>query len=120
YRLHLLNNDKTPVGLVPAPDGLMIPPKVVWVKSTGELKDRANSSTSSLVKLIGLQRPILKQGLFGINFVEVSNSSTVQGYSFALSGAARKLDRRGDIGVNATVRQVPPPAVTNRTGVTVD
>lgn len=118
YSLQLLNNDKSPADLVPAPDGLMIPPKVVWVKSTGELKERANSSSSSLVKLVGLQRPILKQGLFGINFVEVSDNSTVRGYNFALAGPARKLDRRGDIGVNATTLQLPP--ATDRTGVRVD
>ncbi len=127
YSLHIITNGSPPPTIVTAPDGLAIPPRVAWVKSTGVLRDRANSSSSSLVKLVGLQRPILKQGLFGINFVEVSDNSTVQGYNFALSGAARKLDRRGDIGVNATTlfpnllapSPSPYPGV-NRSGVVVD
>lgn len=117
YKLHLINNDEPTNSntIVEAPDGLKIPPRVVWVKSTGALRDRSKSSSSSLVKLVGFQRPILKQALFGINFVEVSGGSTVEGYdskahftptlppaSPAPAVAVAGMGRRGDVGVNAT------------------
>jgi hypothetical protein len=126
YDLQLINNDAPPNTdtLVPAPDGLQIPPGVVWVKSTGALRDRANSSSSSLIKLVGYQRPILKQSLFGINFVQVTGNSIVEAYDSSLSFPnippspavpPAGMGRRGDIGVNATSYSLP-----GRTGIYIE
>lgn len=110
YSLRLINNDQPPDAmgvpqLVAAPDGLQVPPGVVWVKSTGKMRDLADSSSSSLVKLVGYQRPILKQALFGINYLRVSNNSLVDAYDstahFPMGTPFAALGRRGDIGVNA-------------------
>ena len=117
YSLQMINNDLPYAypnpNLVTAPDGLQIPPQVVWVKSTGTMRDRANSASSSLIKLVGYQRPLLKQSLFGINLVEISGNSTVDAYDsrtiFAMPAdpAPRAkpfapMGRRGDVGTNAT------------------
>lgn len=113
YDIHLITNDHTGIDpvtnepyMVTAPDGLRIPPEITWVRCTGKLRDRATSSSSSLVKLVGFQRPMLKQALFGINFVEVSGNSTVEGYDFTAS--PKELGRRGDIAVNAVSSFLPP------------
>ncbi len=110
YDLVLINNDLPPDAngvpqLVAAPDGLQVPPGVVWVKSTGKMRDLADSSSSSLIKLVGYQRPILKQALFGINYLRVSNNSLVDAYDstahYPGGTPFAPLGRRGDIGVNA-------------------
>ena len=102
YSLHMINNDSpvtNPVTMITAPDGLEISPGIVWVKSTGQLRDRTNSSStsSSLIKLVGYQRPILKQALFGIESLTVDNS-TVQAWN--IDGSAQP--NRGDLATNAT------------------
>ncbi len=122
YSLQMINNDlpydPSDPNLVPAPDGLNIPPDVVWVKSVGALRDRANSSSSSLIKLVGYQRPLLKQSLFAINMVDISGNSTVEGYDskahFPGGTPMAGLGRRGDVGVNATAY------VAGSTGIKLD
>ena len=109
YDLHLINNDlpmTNPPTMVTAPDGLQVPPEVTWVKATGKLRDRATSSSSSLVKLVGYQRPMLKQAIFGINFVEVTGNSVIEGFDF--NASPMELGRRGDIAVNSVNASIPP------------
>lgn len=104
YTVEVLNN-KTGATIT-APDGMDIPAEVCWVRSTGRLRDRVDSKSTSIVKLVGYQRPILKHAVFGMDNVTVSNNSRIEGWDSAnppIPPAAIGLGNRGDIGTNSTL-----------------
>jgi hypothetical protein len=106
YSVEILNNTATDTTVLTAPDGMEIPAGICWVRSTGNLRDRVDSKSTSIVRLVGYQRPILKHALFGMEKLTISNNSKVEGWDSAnppAPPASPGLGNRGDIGTNSTL-----------------
>ena len=104
YTVDMLNNDGGTE--IDSPDGKMkVPPGVIWVKSVGKIRDRAEAEATTIIKLVGYQRPILKHSLFAMDTLEVSGGSKVYAYDSAAASAnpPAQVPNRADIGTNSTL-----------------
>ena len=81
YDIEILNNlhatPSDPVVNDPY-DGLVIPPGTCWIRATGKMSDRVSVSSSSMVKLVGGQRPIYNHSVFTMGPMTLNNVTSTE------------------------------------------